>query len=48
MENIADHLKDAQEFLQKRAVANFGQADPEYGALLQEALARHKSSDKVR
>jgi catalase len=42
VENIAAHLKNAQEFLQKRAVENFGKADPEYGSMLQEALNRYK------
>ncbi|XP_002738841.1 catalase, partial [Saccoglossus kowalevskii] len=40
--NIAGHLKDAQEFLQKRAVHNFSQCDPEYGRRLEEALAKYK------
>lgn len=40
-QNIAGHLKDAQEFIQKRAVHNFGQADPEYGAKIQKYLDQH-------
>ena len=36
--NIAGHLKDAQEFIQKRAVANFAKADPDYGAGIQKLL----------
>lgn len=47
VENIAGHLKDAQEFIQKRAVHNFGLADPEYGRMLQEALDRHKKPAKA-
>lgn len=47
VENIAAHLKDAQEFLQKRAVNNFGLADPEYGRMLQEALDKYKKGPKV-
>ncbi len=47
VENIAAHLKDAQEFLQKRAVNNFGLADPEYGSMLQDALDRYKNATKV-
>lgn len=40
--NMSGHLKDAQEFLQKRAVANFSKCDPDYGRALQEALDQHK------
>lgn len=39
VENIAGHLKDAQDFIQQRTVNNFGQADPEFGRLLSQALA---------
>ena len=42
VENIGYHLKDAQEFIQKRAVRNFSQADPEYGRRVQEVLDRYK------
>jgi len=42
VENISGHLKDAQEFIQKRAVGNFAQADPEFGRQLREALAAYK------
>jgi len=38
VDNIASHLCNAQEFIQQRAVRNFGQADPEYGRRLQERL----------
>lgn len=44
-QNIAGHLKDAQEFLQKRAVHNFSQADPEYGARIQHYLDQYNKSD---
>ena len=40
--NIANHLKDAQEFIQKRAVRNFSCTDPEYGHRIQELLNKHK------
>jgi len=40
-QNIAGHLKDAQEFIQKRAVSNFAQADPAYGAAIQKYLDQH-------
>jgi len=46
VENIAGHLKDAQEFLQKRAVYNFSQADPEYGRAIQKLLDAYKSKAK--
>nr|ALU63753.1 catalase [Haliotis madaka] len=38
IDNMAGHLINAQDFIQKRAVSNFGQADPEYGRRLQDAL----------
>ena len=41
--NIAGHLKDAQEFIQKRAVGNFAKADPEYGRQIQAKLDKHKA-----
>ncbi len=42
VENIAGHLKDAQEFIQKRTVRNFAQCDPEYGRRIQELLDMYK------
>lgn len=41
--NIAGHLVNAQEFLQERAIANFVQVDPEYGALIQSKIRRLKA-----
>ena len=41
VENIAGHLKNAQDFIQKRAVANFAKADEEYGSRLAAALKKH-------
>lgn len=41
VENIACHLKNAQPFLQERAVKNFTQAHPEYGRRLRAALDKH-------
>lgn len=46
-QNIAGHLKNAQEMLQKRAVHNFSQADPQYGAKIQHYLDEYKKSTKV-
>ncbi len=40
--NIAGHMKDAQEFIQKRAIANFAAADPEYGRRIQQAIDKMK------
>ncbi|XP_078481227.1 catalase-like [Ciona intestinalis] len=37
-ENIGNHMKAAQPFLQKRAIANFAAADPEYGAMIQAVI----------
>jgi len=34
-ENIGNHLKNAQQFIRKRAVANFAKCDPKYGAMIQ-------------
>nr|UCK81643.1 catalase [Arenicola marina] len=45
--NIAGHLKNAQEFIQKRTVHNFSQCDPEYGRLIQKYLDQHKSSQSA-
>nr|KAG5702811.1 hypothetical protein BaRGS_001893 [Batillaria attramentaria] len=42
IENIAGHLKDAQEFIQQRAVSNFSQCDPEFGKRLRQALDAYK------
>lgn len=44
--NIAGHLKDAKDFIQKRAVANFAAADPEYGRRIQEKLNQYKKASK--
>jgi len=46
VQNIAGHLKDAQEFIQKRAVANFAQADPEYGRRIQDLLDDYRIKSK--
>ena len=47
VQNIAGHLSKAQEFIQKRAVRNFSQADPEYGRRIQEILDKTKSAPQV-
>ncbi|XP_064602677.1 catalase-like isoform X2 [Liolophura sinensis] len=44
VENMAGHLRNAQPFLQKRAVNNFSQADQEYGRMLQEELDKYNQS----
>ncbi|KAH9380562.1 hypothetical protein HPB48_017328 [Haemaphysalis longicornis] len=36
--NIANHLKDAQDFIRKRAVANFASAHPDFGAAVSKKL----------
>lgn len=48
VENIAGHLKDAQEFIQKRAVQNFSQADPDYGARIAKLLEQYKTNSAAR
>ena len=45
--NIAGHLIGAQEFLQKRAIGNFAQADPMFGRMLQEKIDKLKAGRKV-
>jgi len=46
VQNIAGHMKDAQEFIQKRAVHNFSQADPQMGARIQELLDDYRAKRK--
>ncbi|KAK8752136.1 hypothetical protein OTU49_012204 [Cherax quadricarinatus] len=43
VENIANHLVNAQDFLQERAIGNFTQACPEYGASVRKALEKVKT-----
>nr|AGZ63441.1 catalase [Octopus vulgaris] len=47
VENTANHLIDAQEFIQKRAVHNFGRVNSEFGHKLQVKLDSLKSSKNV-
>ncbi|GFR66373.1 catalase [Elysia marginata] len=47
VENIAGHLKDAQDFIQKRAVNNFAQADADFGNALRSALAQFQTSSST-
>lgn len=42
-DNIAENLSGAQEFLQRRAVAQFAAADANYGRMIQQKLDRIKS-----
>lgn len=44
--NIAGHLKDAKQFIQERAVRNFGQVDPDFGKMLQNALDQYAKGAK--
>ncbi|XP_069596059.1 catalase-like isoform X2 [Ranitomeya imitator] len=43
-ENLALHLKDAQIFIQKRAVKNFQNVDPSYGSRIQTLLDKHNKT----
>merc|ERR1712110_540467 len=43
VDNIASHIIGAQEFLQERAVKQFGCADPEYGRMLRERINYYKN-----
>nr|KAF6437124.1 catalase [Molossus molossus] len=42
-ENIAGHLKDAQLFIQKKAVKNFSDVHPDYGARIQALLDKYNA-----
>lgn len=42
-ENIAGHLKDAQAFIQRKAVKNFTDVHPDYGARIQALLEKHNA-----
>lgn len=48
MENIANHAISATDFLQKRVVKNFSQADPELGRGIQELLDKLKAQRKAK
>lgn len=48
MENIAGHAINTSDFLQKRVVKNFSQADPEYGRAIQEKLDQLKAQRKAK
>ena len=43
--NIAGHLSKAQEFIQKRAINNFKQADPAYGKGIEDAIAKLRAGN---
>ncbi|GIX67207.1 catalase [Caerostris extrusa] len=48
VENIANNLVMAQDFIQERAVKNFAQADPEYGSRVAEELKKLKVCPRNR
>ncbi|KAJ8315535.1 hypothetical protein KUTeg_007685 [Tegillarca granosa] len=48
VENIGNHLINASEFLQKRAVQNFSQADPDYGRGIQQVLDKLNAKRKSK
>jgi len=39
--NIAGHLKDASDFIQRRAVRNFSQVDRDYGGRIAKLLEKY-------
>lgn len=47
IKNIAGHLINAQEFIQKRMVRAFNQVDPEYGSGVQKLLDQLKTERQV-
>jgi len=48
VDNIAGHLKDALPFIRERAVANFSQVHPDFGARLGVALKAHAQKGNSR
>ncbi|XP_065211704.1 peroxisomal catalase 1-like [Planococcus citri] len=44
VQNIVDHLKEADDFIQERAVTNFSMVDDEFGSKLREGLQKVKQS----
>ncbi|XP_040266628.1 catalase [Bufo bufo] len=48
VENIAGHLKDAQLFIQKRAVKNFSDVHPEYGSRVQALLDKYNAEGRSK
>merc|ERR1719225_1655396 len=44
VDNIASHIINAQEFLQERAIKQFGSADAEYGRTLRERIQHYKKA----
>ena len=42
--NIANHVANAKEFLQKRCVENFSKCDPDFGARIASILKQKKVS----
>ncbi|KAG1661806.1 Catalase [Nymphon striatum] len=44
--NLVGHLKNAQDFIQKRAVDNFAKVHPDFGRLLTEGLQKAQVSDQ--
>uniref|UniRef100_A0A2C9JBA3 Catalase core domain-containing protein n=1 Tax=Biomphalaria glabrata TaxID=6526 RepID=A0A2C9JBA3_BIOGL len=42
VENIVGHLREAQDFIQKRAVQNFSKVDPEFGQRVKDGLGLGK------
>jgi catalase len=46
-QNIAGNLKNAKPFIQKRAIANFAKADPEYGRKIEEYIQKANQSARL-
>jgi len=44
VKNIAGHLKDAKDFIQKRAISNFSKVDPEYGSRIEQEIAKFRQA----
>jgi len=46
-QNIAGNLKNAKPFIQKRAIANFAKADPEYGRKIEEYIQKATQNSRL-
>jgi catalase len=43
-QNIAGHVKNAQDFIQERVIKNFSKAHPQFGKMIQDELTREKKA----
>jgi catalase len=48
VENIVDHLKDATDFIQERAIKNFSMVDASFGQRLRSGVDKFNGSAKSK